>query len=598
MTQKLGYRDNGKTSEEGINRIGSRLLSCAGVMHTTDLAVTATGTPDNKVNVAAGDIVIGVNSPNTADPDYFYHGWNTASEPLTISANASGNPRIDAVVAYVDLAVQSAVSNDNPAALKFKVVAGTAAASPVAPTDAEIQASVGASNPWLPLAIVAVANGFSSIVTGDITNQRSVASALAIFADAGLQDFVGSGLVFSLSTGLVGKMTTGWAVINGEFVNKAYLLHTFTASKDTYVDLPLGSKPTATDDLTYTAVANGAAAPALAANSIRIAKVVTSGAAITSVTTSGADSLNNAIRATIATPVHTHADNGQGGQLANAGFTTAVSPVTRYNDTLFDHIPNNGCVWSGDSYGVTRAASMTAGVVYINGVRLTVAAVTARTFTASRDTYVYLTDNGDGTAAFTYSEVTNNNTSPAAPANGVLVGIIVTGATFITNVGSVNQGQEDKVLPIASSIAYTTTDSLGNLICPRDPTRRILGYRQILSNFTTTSVTAVQITGLTAPVIIPNNGRKIEGFIHTRGLYNGANQVLTSLWEGVVASGTLFGGSYGISSGSGASPGVAFGIRTPTSGSKTYNAGLLVNAGTGTFEATTGYTGSITIRQS
>lgn len=297
MALKLGYRDGGKTSEEGINRITSRLINAAGVFGTNDLKVVATGTPDNHVNVSTGDIAIGNNSPNTADPDYYYHGWVTASEQLTISANASGNPRIDVVVAYVDLSVVSSASNDNPGALAVKVVAGTAAATPSAPDDTAIQTSVGASNPWIPLAEVAVANGFSSISNSNITDRRPVASTLARVADNALPDLVGTGLLISQSSGLIGQMTTGFAIINGEIVAKGYLKHTFAASKDTYVDLPLGSKPTSTDDLTYTAVANGATSGfALAANSVRIAKVVTNGSGITSVVTSGIDAMGYKIR--------------------------------------------------------------------------------------------------------------------------------------------------------------------------------------------------------------------------------------------------------------------------------------------------------------
>ncbi len=71
-----------------------------------------------------------------------------------------------------------------------------------------------------------------------------------------------------------------------------------------------------------------------------------------------------------------------------------------------------------------------------------------------------------------------------------------------------NQGQEDKVLPIASSIAYAVTDSLGNLICPRDPQRKLLGYKQIVANQgSVTSVT--DVTGLAIPFIAPT-GRKIK----------------------------------------------------------------------------------------
>lgn len=295
MTMKLGYRDGGLTSEEGVHRISSRLISAAGVMADNDFKVTAAGTPDNTVKVAVGDIVIGENSPSTTEADFFYHGWNDAEASFVISANASGNPRIDVLVVYVDLSVVDDSLPDNPGALVVKVVTGTAAATPAAPNDAAIQADIGSGNPWMLVARVAVSNGFSTITNSDIIDLRIKSSTTARLADKGFQDFIGEGLVWSQKTGLIGKMTTGYGYINGELTGKSYFEHTFTASKDTYVDLPLTSKPTSVDDLTFTAVTNGAAAPALAANSMRLAKVVTDGSAITATTTSGYDSLGNPI---------------------------------------------------------------------------------------------------------------------------------------------------------------------------------------------------------------------------------------------------------------------------------------------------------------
>ena len=48
---------------------------------------------------------------------------------------------------------------------------------------------------------------------------------------------------------------------------------------------------------------------------------------------------------------------------------TSVSPVTRWDESFFDYVAS-GCVWTGDAYASTRAASMTSGVVYIDGKRL------------------------------------------------------------------------------------------------------------------------------------------------------------------------------------------------------------------------------------
>lgn len=256
----------------------------------------------------------------------------------------------------------------------------------------------------------------------------------------------------------------------------------------------------------------------------------------------------------------------------------SISLETIHSHFTYDFV-QSGCVWTGDSYGVNRNASMTAGVVYLSGRRVAVALVTARTFTASKDTYMDV----DNTGTITYTEVANNAASPALTAGSVRIGIIVTAAGSIAAVGSVNQGEETKVLPIASSIAYTTTDSLGNLICPRDPQRRIIGYRQIITSFATASTTAVQITGMTCPVIVPT-GRKVKITGHLPSTSNAAvANFVQTIWDGTVGSGTQLQASqvYMPTAGTG-NENTSVAITTPAAASKTYNLGLHTNTNTAT----------------
>jgi hypothetical protein len=206
---------------------------------------------------------------------------------------------------------------------------------------------------------------------------------------------------------------------------------------------------------------------------------------------------------------------------------------------------SSGLVWTADAAGSTRLASMTSGRIRVNTTFLAIAAVTSRTFTASKDTYIDILDNLDGTGTIVYTEVTNNAASPALASNSVRIGIIVTGATTIASTGSVNQGEETKVLPIASSIAYSVTDSIGNLICPRDAARRTLGYRQIIGAYSTATTTDLQVTGVSAPVKIPA-GRKAKAFsaIDLSGGTANVNYTI-ALWNGTVGSGTqINAGSY------------------------------------------------------
>lgn len=240
----------------------------------------------------------------------------------------------------------------------------------------------------------------------------------------------------------------------------------------------------------------------------------------------------------------------------------------------------SGCVWTADAPGSTLLASMTGGFVWIGGKRLIVAAVSHRAFTPSVDTYVDFQDNLDGTAKIIYTTATNNAASPAIPnaltdATNVRNAIVVSGATSIATAASVNQGQESMLLPIASSVPYAVTDSLGNLICPRDPARKLLGMRQILADFTTNNSTAsgLQITGLSVPVIIPA-GRKIKATVVgvSMSVVTSGNSQL-QIWEGVVGSGTQIAANTNVQPGQNA-PGYAERVYTPASSSLTYNASL------------------------
>lgn len=267
--------------------------------------------------------------------------------------------------------------------------------------------------------------------------------------------------------------------------------------------------------------------------------------------------------------------------------TTAVDkledygvPLSTYRaNTMFDHVASGG-VWTGDAYASTRNASMTAMVCYINGRRISISAVTARSFTASKDTYIDVLDNADGTGTLVYTEVTNNAASPALAANSIRIGIIVTGASNIASVASINQGQETKLLPIASSTPYQVTDSLGNLICPRDPARKILGYRQILSNFSTTANNVLtDITGLSCPVIVPT-GRKVN--ISTGARYMSTSATGTGVNLTIVETSTVIGQS-AITEPTGGSAVAAFcAISRTASGSLTYKAQAL-QEGAGTY---------------
>ena len=187
------------------------------------------------------------------------------------------------------------------------------------------------------------------------------------------------------------------------------------------------------------------------------------------------------------------------------------------SENTFDFVAS-GCVWTADSAGSTLNGSMTAGVVYIGGKRVTVSLVTAHAFTASKDTYVDV----DNTGTLHYTEATNNAASAALTSGYLRLAIVVTGASSIAAAASINQGQQDRVLPIASSIAYSVSDSLGNLICPRDPQRRILGGALMAADYTITSSSMTDVTGVQTTINVPT-GRKVRLSFQCRGTDQGTS---------------------------------------------------------------------------
>lgn len=267
---------------------------------------------------------------------------------------------------------------------------------------------------------------------------------------------------------------------------------------------------------------------------------------------------------------------------------TLTDSEQMYPNAANANFVESGLVITPDSVGVNKNYSITSGVVWIAGVRLTVAAVSAQTVGASKDRYVDLTNNGDGTAIYVTNEVANNAASQALTAGNLRIGIVVAGTTTIATSGSINQGQESMVLPIASSVAYSVVDSIGNLICPRDPNSKIIGYRQNIVGFTTASSSVVQITGLSVPCIVPT-GRKVKVSVWTGECFNTTATARADLeaWDGTVGSGTRLAQAYGVgNSGFSAGQTEAKAITTPATSSKTYNGGLFAeNGGTATIQA-------------
>lgn len=162
MTTFVSNRDSGgKTNEDGHFRILSEIL---GGEIIRGFEVTARTSPSMVLNISEGAAMIPFST-------YSYGVWSDSTEEIIIPGADSVNNRIDCVVAYVDRAMNFTSGHiNNPGGLKFKLVKGTPTSTPVPATPSQIQASIGAGNPYIVLANVTVNRGVSAIPASSIDN--------------------------------------------------------------------------------------------------------------------------------------------------------------------------------------------------------------------------------------------------------------------------------------------------------------------------------------------------------------------------------------------------------------------------------------------
>lgn len=177
--------------------------------------------------------------------------------------------------------------------------------------------------------------------------------------------------------------------------------------------------------------------------------------------------------------------------IANGDLATENNNLPQWRNASLPDYVVTGCVWAGDSYGSTLLASMSAGQVLIDGQLIDVDAVANRAFTASKDTYVDVNSSG----ALTYTEVSNNAASPALATGRLRLGVVVTGASSIASVASINQGQPEKTVPTTCNLGKSGIDSLGNKICRRNP------YKPLMFTFYSSLQGTGDITIATIPLL-------------------------------------------------------------------------------------------------
>lgn len=189
------WLQNGSHPAENDRLSMQSIIATTGIIGTSSLAVTQAGTPGMAVQVATGwGAVVGNFTTNMG----VYQFYNDAATQLSVTAADPTNPRIDKVVVTINDSYYSGATNN----VTFTVVAGTAAASPVAPATPTNS---------LSLATIAVAAGATSIVNANITDTRvSVTTNLPVGDLTEVQG--GTGITVTSGTGPIPSVAINTAV--------------------------------------------------------------------------------------------------------------------------------------------------------------------------------------------------------------------------------------------------------------------------------------------------------------------------------------------------------------------------------------------------
>lgn len=159
-TKPVFIQAGGETAEQARRMLKGTFGGRAGIVNSTDLAVTQNGTPNMSVNVAGGTVVIPGTESSTQG---VYVVENIGTLNVAIAASDPTNARKDLIIAKVQ---DSAYSGATDAA-SIVAVTGTPAASPAEPA--------APANSWV-LAVVTVAAGATSVTNAAISDQRTTRS--------------------------------------------------------------------------------------------------------------------------------------------------------------------------------------------------------------------------------------------------------------------------------------------------------------------------------------------------------------------------------------------------------------------------------------
>lgn len=187
--------------------------------NVTGMLVKQNSTPNMTVLVEHGSALLNKNTTSASIAEI------KSDTSVTIDTANTSNPRIDTVVIYEDtsVAIPTVEANywQDGAGGRFKIVSlpGTAAASPVALSDANIQTAIGAGKPWTRLADITVPTNSTTILNSNIADKRKIVSPnISNYGTAGVLTTDASGNV------TVDGIWTAWTPTTTNFdITKATL---------------------------------------------------------------------------------------------------------------------------------------------------------------------------------------------------------------------------------------------------------------------------------------------------------------------------------------------------------------------------------------